>query len=62
VFLCFFVAQPNSMKCSNCERVVAAARTRCPACRTKLPAWYLIVSIGTVVAIVVAFKIVEAIL
>jgi hypothetical protein len=41
---------------------VAAARTRCPACRTKLPAWYLIASIGAVVAIVVAFKIVEAIL
>src|SRR5215216_6434686 len=30
------------MTCRNCERVVTRTRTRCPACRTKLPAWYLI--------------------
>ncbi|HYV83981.1 MAG TPA: hypothetical protein VE931_10720 [Pyrinomonadaceae bacterium] len=50
------------MTCRNCERVVAPTRTRCPACRTKLPAWYLIASICGMVAIIVAFKVVEAIL
>ena len=50
------------MKCRNCERDVAPTRTRCPACRTKMPAWYLMASVGALVALIVAFKIVEAIL
>jgi len=50
------------MKCRNCERDVALTRTRCPACQTKLPAWYLMASVGALLALVVAFKIVEAIL
>jgi len=49
------------MTCSNCERVVAATRARCPACQTKLPAWYLLAGIGGVVGLYVAFKIVELI-
>ena len=50
------------MTCRNCERDVAPTRTRCPACRAKQPVWYLIASIGGIAAIVVAFKVVEAIL
>jgi uncharacterized OB-fold protein len=50
------------MKCRNCERDVTPTRTRCPACQTKLPAWYLIASIGAILAIGIGFKIVEAIL
>ncbi|HWF89163.1 MAG TPA: hypothetical protein VN659_10020 [Pyrinomonadaceae bacterium] len=50
------------MKCRNCERDVPQTRARCPACRTKMPAWYLMAAIGSLVALIVAFKIVEAIL
>jgi hypothetical protein len=41
---------------------VAPTRTRCPACRAKQPVWYLFASIGGIAAIIVAFKVVEAIL
>ncbi|HEX7335530.1 MAG TPA: hypothetical protein VF290_28810 [Pyrinomonadaceae bacterium] len=37
-------------------------RTRCPACRIKLPMWYVIATFGVVVGLFVAFKLVEAIL
>jgi len=30
------------MNCPNCGRRIAWARTRCPACRTKLIAWYIL--------------------
>jgi len=49
------------MKCNNCERVVTATRTRCPACRTKLPVWYLFATVGGAVGLYAAFKIVELI-
>ena len=47
------------MKCRNCEREVALTRPRCQACRTKLPAWYFIAGIVTVVGLFVAFKVLE---
>jgi uncharacterized OB-fold protein len=50
------------MKCHNCERVVAPTRTRCQACRTRLPAWYFVMGLVTVVGLFAAFKVVEAIL
>jgi uncharacterized OB-fold protein len=52
----------TSMTCRNCERVVAAMRARCPACQTKMPAWYLLAAIGGIVGLYVAFKFVELIL
>ena len=50
------------MKCANCERVVARTRTRCPACQTKLPAWYLIAAVVALVAIYAAYRLVEIVL
>jgi RNA polymerase subunit RPABC4/transcription elongation factor Spt4 len=50
------------MKCHNCERIVTWTRTRCPACRVKMPAWYVIAVVAIVAGLVVAFKIVEAII
>src|ERR1041385_8897716 len=50
------------MTCPTCERVVGRTRRRCPACKTKLPGWYVTGVIGVIVALFVAFKIVEAIL
>ena len=50
------------MKCRNCERIMPRTRARCPACRTKMPAWYVVAVIGGVLGLYVAFKIVEAIL
>ncbi len=49
------------MTCRNCERVVTATRTRCPACQAKLPAWYLLAVTGGVAGLYAAFKIVELI-
>jgi hypothetical protein len=31
------------MKCSVCRRQVHWARARCPACKIKLPMWYVFV-------------------
>jgi uncharacterized OB-fold protein len=50
------------MKCRNCERVVSLTRARCQACRTRLPAWYFVAGIVTVVGLYVAFKVVEVLL
>ena len=50
------------MICPNCERVVDRTRARCPACRTRLPLWYVIAAVVVVGALFVAFKILEAIL
>jgi RNA polymerase subunit RPABC4/transcription elongation factor Spt4 len=50
------------MTCRNCERVVTWSRTRCPACRTKMPVWYVIAAVTVVVGLFIAFKAVEAIL
>jgi hypothetical protein len=30
------------MRCPNCSRLASRARTRCAACKTKLPAWYFL--------------------
>ncbi|HJS24717.1 MAG TPA: hypothetical protein VJ751_10220 [Pyrinomonadaceae bacterium] len=50
------------MKCRNCERVVTRTRTRCPACRVKMPAWFVVAGVAVVAGLFVAFKLVEAIL
>ena len=33
------------MRCPNCSRRAAWARTRCPACHSKLIAWYVLAAI-----------------
>jgi hypothetical protein len=38
------------MKCPMCGRRAGWARTRCPACRTKLIQWYIIATILFLVA------------
>jgi RNA polymerase subunit RPABC4/transcription elongation factor Spt4 len=50
------------MKCRNCDRVVTATRSRCPACQTKMPMWYLIAIVLIGAGIFAGFKIVEKIL
>jgi len=50
------------MKCRNCERVVSPARTRCPACQTKLPLWYLIAVVVAMIGIYAAYELVELVL
>src|SRR5688572_4083695 len=41
-----FPDQMNKMKCPVCSRRTGWARTRCPACRTKLIQWYIIAVIA----------------
>jgi len=41
---------------------VGRTRRRCPACKTKLPGWYVLTAVSVVIALFVAFKVVEAIL
>ena len=33
------------MKCPTCGRRAGWARTRCPACKTKLITWYIVAAI-----------------
>ncbi|HEY3042129.1 MAG TPA: hypothetical protein VGJ66_25590 [Pyrinomonadaceae bacterium] len=33
------------MKCPTCGRRTSWARTRCPACKTKLATWYIVAAI-----------------
>ncbi|MGH9927997.1 MAG: hypothetical protein ACREA9_02085 [Pyrinomonadaceae bacterium] len=33
------------MKCPTCGRRAELARTRCPACQTRLIAWYILAAI-----------------
>lgn len=50
------------MKCANCERVVTRIRTRCPACQTKLPAWYFIAVVVTIIGVHAAYRLVGLVL
>lgn len=47
------------MTCPNCGRRASWARTRCPACRTKLITWYLIAAIIIAGASLAALLIME---
>lgn len=38
------------MKCPVCGRRTSWARTRCPACKTKLIQWYIIATLLVLVA------------
>jgi len=47
------------MICPNCEREATWSRRRCPACQTKLPAWYVWATVMIGVTIYAAFLVVE---
>jgi prepilin signal peptidase PulO-like enzyme (type II secretory pathway) len=49
------------MTCHNCERRASWLRTRCRTCQSRLPAWYVVTAMGIVVAIYVAFLVVESV-
>ncbi|HEX3185129.1 MAG TPA: hypothetical protein VHQ94_10040 [Pyrinomonadaceae bacterium] len=47
------------MICPNCERTASWSKRRCPACRTKLPVWYVTAMVGIAAAVYAAFLVVE---
>lgn len=47
------------MKCPMCGRRTGWARTRCPACKTKLVQWYVIAAILVLVICYGAFLVLE---
>ena len=47
------------MKCPNCGRLTGWIRTRCPACQTKLLAWYVLAAIIVAGACFGGFMILE---
>jgi hypothetical protein len=40
---------------------VTWTRTRCPACRVKMPMWFVITAVAIIAGLVLAFKLIEAI-
>jgi predicted amidophosphoribosyltransferase len=47
------------MICPNCERKANWTKRRCPACRTKLPVWYVTATLVLGAALYAAFLVVE---
>jgi len=47
------------MTCPNCGRRAGAARIRCPACKTKLVQWYLLVALLILAACYGGFVLLE---
>jgi len=47
------------MTCRNCDRPANWTSTRCRTCQSRLPAWYIVMTVAVLVAISALFILVE---